>query len=83
MGKHAFMLLGPAGSGKSTSAHILEAAYQANGRAVHVVNLDPAAEAFDYTVAADIRELISVDDAMEQLGLGPNGALLYCMEYCE
>ncbi|KAK8946349.1 hypothetical protein KSP39_PZI007406 [Platanthera zijinensis] len=30
---------------------------------------------------ADIRELISVDDAMEDLNLGPNGGLMYCMEY--
>jgi len=30
---------------------------------------------------ADIRELISLDDVMEELGLGPNGGLVYCMEY--
>lgn len=29
----------------------------------------------------DIRELISLEDVMEELGLGPNGGLLYCMEY--
>lgn len=32
-------------------------------------------------VRVDIRDLISVDDAMEELALGPNGALVYCMEY--
>lgn len=50
---------------------------------MHVVNLDPAAESFDYPVAMDIRELISLDDVMEELGLGPNGALIYCMEHLE
>ena len=30
---------------------------------------------------ADIRELINLDDVMEELGLGPNGGLMYCMEY--
>ena len=35
----------------------------------------------NWRVSADIRELISVDDVMEELGLGPNGALVYCMEY--
>lgn len=30
---------------------------------------------------ADIRELISLEDVMEELGLGPNGGLIYCMEY--
>lgn len=34
-----------------------------------------------YFMSADIRELISLDDVMEELGLGPNGGLIYCMEY--
>jgi GTPase SAR1 family protein len=50
---------------------------------VHVVNLDPAADHFAYPVSADIRELVSLEDVMEELNLGPNGALLYCMEYFE
>lgn len=29
---------------------------------------------------ADIRDLISVEDVMEELGYGPNGGLVYCME---
>lgn len=48
---------------------------------MHVGNLDPAAENFGYELAFDIRDLISVDDVMEELGLGPNGGLLYCIEY--
>jgi GTPase SAR1 family protein len=50
-------------------------------RNVHVANLDPAAENFAYDVIFDIRDLITVEDVMEELGLGPNGALIYCMEY--
>ena len=46
-----------------------------------MVNLDPAAEVFHYPVAVDVRELIKVDDAMEMLQFGPNGGLIYCMEY--
>lgn len=34
-------------------------------RVIHIVNLDPAAEAFEYKPLADIRDLIHVDDAME------------------
>ena len=34
-----------------------------------------------YCLLADIRELVSLDDVMEELGLGPNGGLMYCMEY--
>ncbi|NXL92784.1 GPN3 GTPase, partial [Alectura lathami] len=56
---------------------------EALGRAVQVVNLDPAAELFSYPVMADIRELIEVDDVMEDdsLKFGPNGGLVFCMEY--
>uniref|UniRef100_A0A8C4RBV5 GPN-loop GTPase 3 n=1 Tax=Eptatretus burgeri TaxID=7764 RepID=A0A8C4RBV5_EPTBU len=52
-------------------------------RVVHVVNLDPAAERFEYPVLADVRELIQVEDVMEddELALGPNGALVFCMEH--
>jgi hypothetical protein len=46
-----------------------------------IANLDPAAEHFEYEPVFDIRDLISVEEVMEELGLGPNGALLYCMEY--
>ena len=38
-------------------------------RRIHVVNLDPAAEHFDYEVAIDIRDLISLDDAVEEMVL--------------
>eukprot|EP00300_Choanocystis_sp_HF-7_P042471 c9220_g1_i2.p1 GENE.c9220_g1_i2~~c9220_g1_i2.p1 ORF type:complete len:341 (+),score=66.52 c9220_g1_i2:121-1023(+) len=51
------------------------------GRTVHVVNLDPAAEEFHYPVSVDIRTLINLTDVMEMVSLGPNGGLVYCMEY--
>jgi GTPase SAR1 family protein len=50
-------------------------------RKIHCANLDPAAEHFGYELAFDVRELISVEEVMEELGLGPNGGLIYCMEY--
>jgi len=50
-------------------------------RTIHVANLDPAAENFQYTPVFDVRDLVSVPEVMEELGLGPNGALVYCMEY--
>jgi GPN-loop GTPase len=50
-------------------------------RRIHVGNLDPAAEHFGYELAFDIRDLISVEEVMEELNLGPNGGLIYCMEY--
>ena len=47
-----------------------------------MANLDPAAEHFEYELIFDIRDLVSVAEVtMEGLGLGPKGALLYCIEY--
>lgn len=81
MGKHAQIVIGPAGSGKSTYCSAMHKHFTAIKRPVHLINLDPAAEAFDYPVSIDIRELISLEDVMEELGYGPNGGLIYCMEY--
>jgi GTPase SAR1 family protein len=81
MGKYAQLVMGPAGSGKSTYCSLIQQHCDAIKRPAHVVNLDPAAEVFDYPCAIDIRELISLDDVMEELGYGPNGGLVYCMEY--
>ncbi|CAE8607580.1 unnamed protein product, partial [Polarella glacialis] len=50
-------------------------------RTCRVVNLDPAAETFAYDCYVDVRELISVDDVMEEMELGPNGGLVFAMEY--
>ncbi|XP_048321557.2 uncharacterized protein LOC107433103 isoform X1 [Ziziphus jujuba] len=80
---YAQLVIGPAGSGKSTYCSSLYRDCETVGRTIHIVNLDPAAENFDYPVAMDIRELISLDDVMEELGLGPNGGLMYCMEHLE
>ncbi|XP_059455374.1 uncharacterized protein LOC132185628 [Corylus avellana] len=79
----AQLVIGPAGSGKSTYCSSLFQYCEKIGRTIHIVNLDPAAESFNYPVAMDIRELINLDDVMEELGLGPNGGLMYCMEHLE
>ncbi|KAJ4957735.1 hypothetical protein NE237_024846 [Protea cynaroides] len=80
---YAQLVIGPAGSGKSTYCSSLYQHCVTVGRTIHFVNLDPAAENFNYPVAMDVRELISLDDVMEELGLGPNGGLIYCMEHLE
>jgi hypothetical protein len=56
---------------------------QALNRVINGFNLDPAAEQFDYEPMADIRELINIDDIMsdEELRFGPNGGLVFAMEY--
>ncbi|KAI9171333.1 GPn-loop GTPase 3 like [Paramyrothecium foliicola] len=66
---------------QSTFCAALITHLQLNRRSAFYVNLDPAAESFEHTPDLDIRELISLKDAMEEVGLGPNGGLIYCFEF--
>jgi len=81
--RYAQLVCGPAGSGKSTYCAALTAHAQDAKRNISVVNLDPAAEYFNYQTMADIRDLIQVDDVMEdeELKYGPNGGLVFAMEF--
>ncbi|RSH81714.1 ATP binding protein [Apiotrichum porosum] len=79
--RYAVLVTGPAGAGKSTFCAGLITHAQTLGRQVHLVNLDPAAERFEYQPVLDIRDLISLNDVMEELEFGPNGGLVYCFEY--
>ncbi|RKO96200.1 GPNloop GTPase putative [Caulochytrium protostelioides] len=81
MGKLCQLVMGPAGSGKSTFCSTIISHAQATKRSMHLVNLDPAAEHFEYKPAIDIRDLISLDDVVEELHYGPNGGLIYCLEF--
>ena len=53
------------------------------GRPVHIVNLDPAVSNPPYPCIISITDLITLDSVMDEFGLGPNGAILYCVEYLE
>jgi len=82
MPKFAQFVMGPAGCGKSSYCATIQEHFKvALRRTCRVVNLDPAAESFTYDCEIDIRDLISVDDVMEELDYGPNGGLVYAMEY--
>lgn len=73
--------MGPAGAGKSSLCNSLIAQITSMGRKAHIVNLDPAAGPKDYEFTVDIKDLISLEDTMEELDLGPNGGLMYCFEF--
>ncbi|KAI5868672.1 GPN-loop GTPase [Durotheca rogersii] len=81
MSKFGVMVMGPAGAGKSTFCAALITHLQLNRRSCFYVNLDPAAERFEHAPDLDIRDLVSLADVMEELGLGPNGGLVYCFEF--
>jgi Conserved hypothetical ATP binding protein len=52
-------------------------------RKVSIVNIDPANDHIPYPCAVNIADLITLDDVMDEFGLGPNGGMMYCMEYLE
>lgn len=73
--------MGPAGAGKTTFCTALITHLRNNHRSCFYVNLDPAAEDFEHEPDLDIKDLISLEDVMEEMGLGPNGGLIYCFEF--
>lgn len=80
--RYAILVCGPAGCGKSTFCSALMQHAQATGRVMHLFNLDPAAENFAEGIqpSVDIRDLVGLEDVMEDLDFGPNGGLIYCFE---
>ena len=74
-------VIGPPGSGKTTYCNGMKQFLDGIGRKCAVVNLDPANENLFDGVEIDIRDLCDLETVMKELQLGPNGALLYCMEY--
>ena len=75
------LVVGPPGSGKSTYCRAVSLLSENLGRQIAVVNLDPANEFVPYDCAVNVQDLVSVDNVMEEYGLGPNGALLYSLDY--
>jgi GTPase SAR1 family protein len=77
------IVCGSPGSGKSTYCYGKHQLFNAIQRPISVVNLDPANDCIPYPCAIDISSLITLKDVMDEYHLGPNGGMLYCMEYLE
>ena len=78
------IVVGPPGCGKTTYCHGVSQFMQQMGRPCAIVNLDFANEQSRegmYECAIDVRDLVSLERVMEEYELGPNGGLMYCMEY--
>lgn len=80
--RYAVFVTGPAGAGKSTFASSFLTHLRVSKRTAHLINLDPAAasDSFEYDPVIDIKDLVSLEDVMAELGYGPNGGLVYCFE---
>jgi len=81
MVKYVQLVIGPAASGKSRYCQAMQEHFQVVKRPLTIVNLDPAAEFFAYTPNFDIRELVTSEDVMEEMHLGPNAALIQAIEF--
>lgn len=81
MSKFGCIVMGPAGAGKTTFCAALIQRLRAARRSAIYVNLDPAADRFVVQPDVDIRDLVSLEEVMDEMGLGPNGGLVYCFEF--
>ena len=79
----AQLVSGPPGCGKSTYCDGMQQFMNAVDRKCSIVNLDPANDRTNYQCGLDVRDLIPLEDVMEQEELGPNGGVLYALEELE
>jgi GPN-loop GTPase len=70
------IVLGMAGSGKTTFVQKINAHANLRKEPTYVVNLDPACHEVPYPCNIDIRDTVNYKEVMKQYSLGPNGAIV-------
>ncbi|KAG8318655.1 GPN-loop GTPase 1 [Homalodisca vitripennis] len=70
------IVLGMAGSGKTTLIKKLTSYLYSKEKPPYVLNLDPACREVPYPANIDIRDTVKYKEVMKQYGLGPNGAIV-------
>nr|SVE77032.1 EOG090X072H [Daphnia lumholtzi]SVE78261.1 EOG090X072H [Daphnia lumholtzi] len=70
------IVLGMAGSGKTTFVQQLTSRLHARNKPPYVINLDPACREVPYPVNIDIRDTVNYKEVMKQYSLGPNGGIV-------
>ena len=73
------LIIGMAGSGKSTFFLQLLSQLAQKNSTPYMINLDPAVQNVPDNVNIDIRDTVKYKEVMEEYGLGPNGAILTCL----
>lgn len=71
--------IGFAGSGKSLFTSSFTQFLETNKKKVYIVNLDPAVVYLDYEPNLDIRDTVNFKNVMKSYNLGPNGAIVTCI----
>jgi len=70
------LMIGMAGSGKSTFMHRMILRLQSQNKRIYTINLDPAVRNLAYPVNIDIRDTVNYKEVMKHFGLGPNGGIM-------
>ena len=70
------IVLGMAGSGKTTFVQRLVSVLYDVGGKPYVINLDPACREVPYPANIDIRDTVNYKEVMKQYKLGPNGGIV-------
>uniref|UniRef100_A0A8C7XCT5 GPN-loop GTPase n=1 Tax=Oryzias sinensis TaxID=183150 RepID=A0A8C7XCT5_9TELE len=70
------LVLGMAGSGKTTFVQRLTAHLHSHKAPPYVINLDPAVHEVPFPANIDIRDTVNYKEVMKQYGLGPNGGIV-------
>ena len=75
----AMFFIGMAGSGKTSLIYRLSQKFTYLKKNHYIINLDPASLITPYSSNIDIRDTINYQKVMEEYGLGPNGAIITCL----
>ncbi|THD20771.1 XPA binding protein 1 GTPase [Fasciola hepatica] len=75
------IVLGMAGSGKTTFVKQLIAHLESQNKHVYSINLDPAVHIVPYRTNIDIRDTVKFKEVMKQYGFGPNGAIMTSLNF--
>ncbi|XP_073413905.1 GPN-loop GTPase 1 [Dendrobates tinctorius] len=70
------VVLGMAGSGKTTLVQRLTSYLHEKNRPPYIINLDPAVHEIPFPANIDIRDTVKYKEVMKQYGLGPNGGIV-------
>jgi len=77
------VFLGTAGSGKTSLVSSFHDWLEGLGLRVGIANLDPGCKAIPYRPDFDVRDYFTVEKLMDEMGLGPNGAMVRAVELIE
>eukprot|EP00924_Labyrinthula_sp_SR-Ha-C_P006708 snap_masked-scaffold_29-processed-gene-2.46-mRNA-1 protein AED:0.16 eAED:0.18 QI:0/-1/0/1/-1/1/1/0/285 len=75
------VVVGASGAGKTTYCKGIKDILTQLNRRVISISLDPGNAPEEGVFDVDINELVNVTDVQKELHLGPNGSLVYCMEF--